>query len=254
MFRTPKKVRLGLVGIVAMACAVLARGENGSPRWPLLTRHVDPKEFGIQDDTVTLIPATAFIAVDANSLEVPTVMTTGVNRSAQAGIKVEYYAALDIPAGAVIDFIGLDDATDTDGIIGVALYQRVADGSMNLITAFSVPAHPTYFQVDGLGPLSIPYSGHESEWVINVEQDESLTLEWFAWVEVHWHRTVSLPPPTPTFNDVPNSDPAYQYVEALVASGVTGGCGGGNYCPDNPVTRRQMAVFFAKALGLHYPN
>ncbi len=32
------------------------------------------------------------------------------------------------------------------------------------------------------------------------------------------------------------------------AEGVTGGCGGGLYCPDNTVTRQQMAVFVVKAL------
>ena len=57
-----------------------------------------------------------------------------------------------------------------------------------------------------------------------------------------------------TFGDVPLSDPAFQYIEALAASGITSGCGGGNYCPDNPLTRRQMAVFLSKALGLHWPN
>ncbi len=30
--------------------------------------------------------------------------------------------------------------------------------------------------------------------------------------------------------------------------GITGGCGNGNYCPNNPVTRQQMAVFLLKAL------
>jgi hypothetical protein len=35
---------------------------------------------------------------------------------------------------------------------------------------------------------------------------------------------------------------------------VTGGCGNGNYCPDAPLTRGQMAVFLAKALGLHWPG
>jgi len=63
---------------------------------------------------------------------------------------------------------------------------------------------------------------------------------------------VSPAPGSPTFNDVPPSDPAYQYIEALVASGITAGCSGGNYCPDAPLTRRQMAVFLAKALGLQW--
>ena len=64
---------------------------------------------------------------------------------------------------------------------------------------------------------------------------------------------VSPPPATPTFGDVPTGHPYFQFVEALVKSGVTGGCGGGNYCPDQPLTRGQMAVFLAKALGLQWP-
>lgn len=28
---------------------------------------------------------------------------------------------------------------------------------------------------------------------------------------------------------------------------------GGDYCPDAPITRGQMAAFFAKTLGLHWP-
>jgi len=42
--------------------------------------------------------------------------------------------------------------------------------------------------------------------------------------------------------------------EALYAAGITGGCGNFNYCPDAPLTRGQMAVFLAKALGLHWPG
>jgi S-layer homology domain len=53
---------------------------------------------------------------------------------------------------------------------------------------------------------------------------------------------------------VPTTDPAFQFIEALVASGITAGCGSGNYCPDAPLTRRQMAVFLAKALGLQWPE
>lgn len=71
-------------------------------------------------------------------------------------------------------------------------------------------------------------------------------------VRITWQRQVSPAPASPTFGDVPPSDPFFQYIEALAASGITGGCGGGNYCPGNPLTRGQMAVFLAKALGLHW--
>ena len=75
----------------------------------------------------------------------------------------------------------------------------------------------------------------------------------FGWVEVWWQRSVSPAPATQTFNDVAPSDFGYQYIEALAASGITGGCGGGNYCPDANLTRRADGLFLAKALGLHWP-
>ena len=55
------------------------------------------------------------------------------------------------------------------------------------------------------------------------------------------------PPPTGTvFTDVPASNPFAPWIENLAALGVTGGCGSGQYCPNNPVTRAQMAVFLLK--------
>lgn len=70
-----------------------------------------------------------------------------------------------------------------------------------------------------------------------------------------WYkRQVSPPPATATFGDVPVGHWAFQHIEALAASGITAGTGGGNFSPDVTVTRAQMAVFLAKALGLHWPN
>ncbi len=50
-----------------------------------------------------------------------------------------------------------------------------------------------------------------------------------------------------TFLDVPPSHQFYEFVETLAANGVTGGCAPNYYCPNNPVTRAQMAVFLLKA-------
>jgi streptogramin lyase len=56
------------------------------------------------------------------------------------------------------------------------------------------------------------------------------------------------PPATGTvFNDVPSSNPFAPFIEQLAGFEISGGCGGGDYCPDNPVTRAQMAVFLLKA-------
>jgi hypothetical protein len=51
------------------------------------------------------------------------------------------------------------------------------------------------------------------------------------------------------FHDVPASSPFCPFIEELVRRGITGGCGGGNYCPNSPVTRAQMAAFLVKVNG-----
>ena len=57
---------------------------------------------------------------------------------------------------------------------------------------------------------------------------------------------------TGTFTDVPCPSTFANWIEALAAEGITGGCGAGVYCPQNPVRRDQMAVFLLKAK--HGPN
>jgi uncharacterized repeat protein (TIGR03803 family) len=49
------------------------------------------------------------------------------------------------------------------------------------------------------------------------------------------------------FLDVPQSDIFHDYVEKIFRAGITAGCGGGDYCRDNPVRRDQMPVFLLKA-------
>jgi len=55
------------------------------------------------------------------------------------------------------------------------------------------------------------------------------------------------------FADVPDSNPFHADISALAASGVTTGCGGGNYCPSAFVTREQMAAFMNR-LGALAPG
>ena len=51
------------------------------------------------------------------------------------------------------------------------------------------------------------------------------------------------------FVDVPQGAFAFSFIESLALSGITGGCGNGNYCPDNSVTRAQMAVFLERGIN-----
>ncbi len=59
--------------------------------------------------------------------------------------------------------------------------------------------------------------------------------------------------PTGVFDDVPTSHFAAGFIERLAELGITSGCGGGNYCPNDPVTRAQMAVFIVVAFNLLPP-
>jgi hypothetical protein len=59
----------------------------------------------------------------------------------------------------------------------------------------------------------------------------------------------------PSFADVAATHPFLTGIEALLATGITGGCGASppRYCPDGPLTRGQMAVFLLRAIhGAEY--
>jgi len=83
----------------------------------------------------------------------------------------------------------------------------------------------------------VPLADQRPQQHWDVKFDETLNNKWaYRWT-VHIGGS---------FADVSLSDQFYKYIETLFHHGVTGGCGAGNYCPANPVTRAQMAVFLLK--------
>ena len=52
------------------------------------------------------------------------------------------------------------------------------------------------------------------------------------------------------FGDVPTDYWAAAFIKQLAAEGITAGCGNGNFCPESPVTRDQMAVFLVRTFNL----
>ncbi|MBI5963344.1 MAG: S-layer homology domain-containing protein, partial [Chloroflexi bacterium] len=63
---------------------------------------------------------------------------------------------------------------------------------------------------------------------------------------------IAFVPPTATgiFADVPVGSFGANYIEQLVADGITSGCGPGSFCPSTTVTRDQMAVFLVRTFNL----
>jgi hypothetical protein len=63
----------------------------------------------------------------------------------------------------------------------------------------------------------------------------------------------ALSPPactTPMFGDVPAASPFCRWIEEVARRGISTGCGGGNFCPQTPITREQMAVFLTVTFAL----
>ncbi len=242
--------RIGHV-LASTAIALLSTGVMGAqqPRPNALptTREV-PSGFGVNSYTVTTVSAMSFYP--GTNLAYGTSGSLG--RYTNTNTLVDYYVGLDLPPGVIIDYIGLNSTTDTPFILGVELLRRNKFGSLSVIGNIDSQVHDWDTDINA-APIGYLWHGDPGEaLVLHVQNGSSPNFQFFAWAEVWWKRSVSPAPLAPTFNDVSTGHPFYQFIEALAASGITGGCGNGNYCPDNPVTRAQMAVFLAKALGLHW--
>jgi hypothetical protein len=212
-----------------------------------------PEAFGTSEYTSTNVPAAAFVPADSSQES----HTSGsLGRFGTTNAEQHFYASADIPAGAVIDFIGFSNLNDGEAnVMALHLRARGTDGSLTELVAVDNTPH-TNWQVDGnANALGILWAGGFSPLILDIEIVPNPNLQFFGSVTIMWKRTVTPAPGFATFNDVPTSHPFHQYVEALSASGITAGCQANPplYCPDSPVTRGQMAVFLAKALGLNWP-
>ena len=219
-----------------------------------------PDDFGPAGDTVS-----TFIPESFRPLDSGTTFTTAfgqmwptipVTPTAPGGVTGPVFAAnLQVPEGAVIDYLVFqicnDNATSAPLLFGGG-QSGISGDFMVFGTAVT----------SGCTRATSPLINYQvganaaTSFYLFINWEGALRDGSVRWgdAQVWWHRSVSPAPGSPTFGDVPPSDPAFQFIEALVASGITAGCGGGNYCPDAPLTRRQMAVFLAKALGLYWSN
>ncbi len=174
------------------------------------------------------------------------------------GGAIPYFVAnVTVPAGAVIDYIGLDycDSNSSAQWLLEAL-DLFGDHSHNVIGTITPPDRTGCGDAYNSTPFNYATTQNSGR-ILNLQLFQEGAVDGslkFAGAEVWFKRRVSPGPSTATFADVPTTSPFFQYVEALASAGIVAGCGGGNYCPSNPVTRGQMAVYLAIALGLHFPQ
>ena len=212
-------------------------------RAPVRAQSVDT--FGTSAVTYTAVGSNAFIPVD-NTI-------TYRNDIALTGTEGDFTAGPLLPSGALLDSIQwtfCSEGTSTSGNHGMQLVRR--DGLV--IKGFSRGAQPIgpgcTTVTDDLLALGMVVDNQQNR--VELTLTPSFAADQFNVAVIAYRLQVSPAPASATFGDVPTSHPLFQYVEALAAAGITGGCGRGNFCPDAPLTRGQMAVFLAKALGLQW--
>jgi hypothetical protein len=229
-----------------------------------LNGEAGPDYFGLQCCQVLQIPASAFHTIDG-AVPVGESATGYLYASAYGGF-YDFWAPVELPSGALIVFLDLYyyDTSASDLQIDLRAYNG---GNVTGSGGSGPPGGATVASVSSTGAAGYDYSAALVGYTVNnnVAYDPAaaqLTLrtfftatdgtEKFKAVDIWWARQISPAPGTQTFNDVAPGDFGYQQIEALVASGITGGCGGGNFCPNANLTRAQMAIFLAKALGLYW--
>jgi hypothetical protein len=159
---------------------------------------------------------------------------------------------VSLPAGALLDameFQYCDDRLPGSQPFALILHDR---SQQDLGIIQTVPGQGCTSAVEDLSGLQYTVGDFKLFLSIVFGSPSGTAESRFQGAAISYRLQVSPAPAPATFGDVPTTDAGFRYIEALAASGITGGCGGGNFCPGNPVTRRQMAVFLAKALGLSY--
>jgi hypothetical protein len=172
-----------------------------------------------------------------------------------------FVAVPQLPSGALVsgvEFDWCDTSAASDLQFDVLSSGYTGEGIQTLASATSDGSLGCAFTIATLAsPFTINNDGTQLILKAAAPTHDGTTS--VSGAVVRYVLQVSPAPGTAFFNDVPLNDQGFQYVEAMLAAGVTGGCASNPpfqppvYCPDSFVTRRQMAIFIAKALGLQWP-
>jgi len=195
----------------------------------------------------------------------PTSLSVSPSASAQA-LRVD-----PVPDGTSSDGNGIFEPGET--VFIRPSWKNVSVGTIGLTgtaSNFTGPAGPVYTLTDSSAAYGLVAPGATNNcgsatgdcYAVGVSSvtgaSKSLAPS-VARPSTHWDATVTETPSTgeapkawtlhigDSFTDVPRNHVFYQFVERILHSGVTTGCTGTTYCPDDNVFRLQMAAFIARA-------
>lgn len=241
------KAKIVLIGVVALVSSIAALAQSPDSS----ARAADPK-FGDSVVSLLTLPAASFQLVAGTDGPVD----ENASRSCASDTPCLWLAGVALPTGVRIKELELE-ACDGDPASKVSFGLRRHPITMQPGVPIVVGAGTGIADTPGcaLFPVTVDHEvdNLNNSYTVEVSAAPGLDVR-FGAVRVGYQLQVSPAPDTATFADVPTNHPFFQFIEALAASRITSGCGGGNFCPDAPVTRGQMAVFLARALGLNFLN
>ena len=216
-----------------------------------LDRANEPDTYGTTDTIVLQIPAAAF-TIAGNNFMVEDVHGYFYVTSADSNAR-RLVAPVNLPAGAQIRWLDLYyHDTDAANNFFARLYSFAGSSTSTVTTlgeATSTGSAGKGYAADMLSPL-VTVDNQETQYDVYLYGLSTDQSRKFRAVNIWYRLQMSPSPATATFNDVSTSYWAFQGIEALAASGITTGCPAPNFCPEQYVTRAQMAMFLARALGL----
>ena len=251
-FRNP--LVSALAGILLSTAAGLAQSTVTNAGPPAsATPPGNVPEFGGVSQTSYTVSALEFGTFSQANTWEPVNFTP--NRYLTSGL---WEVPIRVPNGALIEGIQIEacdtSATDQVSVLFAAASSPAGAGGVVDSLATGVAETPGCAQFSKVLASPVTADNANVRYWFEITSAAGTADASVAAVRVFYRLQVSPAPGVATFGDVPTGHPQFKFIEALAASGITAGCGGGNYCPTNTLTRGQMAVFLSLALGLHFPN
>jgi hypothetical protein len=251
-------VRLLFALLFAITSSLFAQGVNPLPQKPSSPSDsagmpMGSETYGTSSLTWMSLTAWDFHPASSNSNYAHTIVGRNGFYCTGPG-DCSFEAPLHLPEGAIVSALELTGCdTNANNDLSVTFVGTLKGGLYQSTPGVASTSGNSGCQTVSAAPFSWVVNNDTTSYTVEAHflpvLDSTLVL---SSVRVGYKLQISPDPATATFTDVPVGHPFHRFVEALVAAGITGGCGGGNYCPDAPVTRGQMAVFLSAALGLHW--
>ena len=233
------------------ALLVLALGLGVSIR--TFGQEAESRTFGTTSDSLSMLGSWVFES-EISSLSYE---STGGDRRYSTGGMGCFDASVNLPGCALLDFFELVGCDEWCAPDGTGLYAELdtcptAEQGCQVNRIVKTSNAPGCILLPS-GSLGLTIDNVANLYTMRVCTFSGNASTRFRGVRLWYRLQVSPAPATATFADVPTNYLYFRAIEALAKSGIAGGCGAGNFCPNQPVTRGELAKFLANALGLSFP-